>query len=139
MADWQPFPHDDSTFRYEGNALQEAWDELHRGDRAPYPDRGWVQSALDDTPGAAPGSFDGDLDGLAVGVQDAWRAFHAGRFGEAVSRAADCGLLAHAPANKAAGIYATYLEADESRQHKVFTEAVKRAELAIDALPEDPN
>ena len=50
-----------------------------------------------------------------------------------------CGLLAHAPANKAAGIYATYLEPDETTQRACFMAAVARAELAMQVLPDDPN
>jgi len=45
----------------------------------------------------------------------------------------------HGPANKAAGIYATYLEPDEDKARACLLDAVNRAEAAIEVLPDDPN
>jgi tetratricopeptide (TPR) repeat protein len=42
-------------------------------------------------------------------------------------------------ANKATGIYATYLEDKPSRQTALFQQAAARAESAIEAFPDDPN
>jgi len=47
--------------------------------------------------------------------------------------------LAHAPANKAAGIYAAHLETDESAAQACYLAAITRAEAAIEALPDDAN
>ena len=47
--------------------------------------------------------------------------------------------MAHAPANKAAGVYATYLEDDETAQRACYLAAIERAERAIEILPDDPN
>ncbi len=133
------FPHDATAYRYEGEALREAWGLLHRGDRVAYPDDVWVNRALAAFPGAAPESFDGDVAALAARVQESWRLFHAGEFKAATKCAGQCGLLAHAAANKAAGIHATYLEKDAARQRAGFMGAVKRAGRAIEILPDDPN
>jgi len=113
MKKWNPFPHDAADFDYSGAALKKSWKELHRGDQEPYP--------------ATP-----DL-------QEAWRCFHRGEFQRAVSLADECGLAGHAVANKATGIYATYLETDQKRQVEYFKAAIERAERAIEAFPEDAN
>jgi len=139
MPQWNRFPHDVSEFQFQGDSLKKAWPALHRGDCIAFPDAEWVRQRLEETPGAAPESFDGDLAALADGILEAWRSFHAGDFQQANVLADQHGLLAHAPANKAAGIYATYLEPDETAQRACFMSAVTRAELAIQALPDDPN
>jgi tetratricopeptide (TPR) repeat protein len=113
MHNWQTFPHDDSGFRYPGKKLKDAWAELHRGDCEPFP--------ADKT------------------LQEAWRCFHRGDFGQAVAQADETGLAGHAVANKATGIYATYLETDHPRQVKCFQAAIARAERAIAQFPDDPN
>ena len=113
MSNWNSFPHDASDYLFEGDSLAEHWDRLHAGDREPYPD---------DTR-----------------LQDAWRAFHRGDFGTAVNLADDIGLAAHAVANKATGIYATYLETKEALRQSLFEAAAERAEAAIEAFPDDPN
>lgn len=139
MAKWNKFPHDNSAFVFEGDSLLESWPDLHRGDCVEFPDENWVQQALEETPEAAPDSFDGDLSALAITLQDAWRCYHSGDFQQAVELADQCGLLGHAAANKATGIYATYLEPDESKAQALFQQAVERAEAAIESLPDDPN
>jgi len=113
MKKWQPFPHDTADFDYAGAALKKSWKELHRGDQEPWP-----------------GSPE---------LQEAWRCFHRGDFQQAVERADAFGLEGHAVANKASGIYATYLEPDSKRQIDCFKSAIERAESAIEAFPEDPN
>jgi len=139
VGKWQKFPHDDSEFAYAGPALGKAWAGLHAGDRVAWPDRKWLSGVLEANPDAAPDGFDGDLEKLTGDLQDAWRAFHGGRFGDAIESVGKCGLLAHAVANKAAGVYATYLETNNSRQQTCFLDAAKRAEQAQQVLPDDPN
>ena len=139
MAKWNKFPHDNSAFLFEGDSLKDSWPDLHHGDRVEFPDADWVEQTLEQAPGAAPDSFDGDYSALADTIQDAWRCYHRGDFQEATVLASQCGHLAHAPANKAAGIYATYLEPDESKAQAYFLSAVERAEAAIEVLPDDPN
>ena len=113
MHRWNEFPHDNEPFAFPGRQLRDAWDDLHRGDCEPFP-------------------TDDDL-------QEAWRCFHRGDFQEATERADAIGLAAHAVANKATGIYATYLEDNERRKAALFQQAAERAERAIDEFPEDPN
>lgn len=137
MTQWKPFPYDHDAYDYAGDSLAEAWDELHRGDRVAFPDANWVQVTLETHPEAAPAEFDGDVVALASQLQDAWRSFHAGRFGEAVEQATQCGLLGHAPANKAIGIYAHHLETDGAVQTTLFESAAERAASALQALPDD--
>ena len=139
MSKWNSFPHDSSLFGFEGTSLLDAWPDLHLGDRVEFPDTDWVGQCLEQWPDAAPESFDGDTSTLAATIQDAWRCFHAGEFQQATVLASQCGQLAHAPANKATGIYATYLEPDEAAQQACFLSAIARAETAIQVLPDDPN
>ncbi|HEY5776115.1 MAG TPA: hypothetical protein VIS57_08525 [Xanthomonadales bacterium] len=139
MSRWKTFPHDNSDYLYEGTLLLESWPDLHRGDCAEFPDADWVEQTLEEAPGAAPKKFGDDFAALANIIQDAWRSFHSGDFQQAVSLSEKCGQLAHAPANKAAGVYATYLETDEAKQQACYLAAIKRAETAIQILPDDPN
>jgi len=139
MPRWNSFPHDHSGFLYEGDDLFKTWSDLHMGDCIMYPDSEWVENCLDQAPDAAPRSLDGDTKVLAETIQDAWRCFHAGDFEHSVELAGLCGQLAHAPANKAAGIYATYLETDDAVRQACYLSAVERAETAIELLPQDAN
>ena len=128
--DWAGFPHDNASFDYPGDALFAAWDELHRGDCEPFPDSARIE-ALDpdhDSPEAA-----------AETLADAWRAFHRGDFAEAVDLADSIGLLGHAVANKASGIYADYLEDDDETKIDIYQAGIARAEKAIQAFPDDAN
>ena len=113
MKKWTAFPYPDDGYQYPGAALKKAWKSLHAGDCEPYPD-------------------DEDL-------AEAWRLFHAGEFQAAVELADEVGIAGHAVANKATGIYATYLESSEARQIELYKSAIDRAEQAIDELPNDPN
>lgn len=113
MSAWKKFPYDNADFDYAGARLKKAWPQLHAGDCEPYP--------------ANP-----DL-------QQAWRHFHSGEFEQAVTLADEIGIAGHAVANKATGIYATYLEDRESRRLALFQAAIARAEQAIMELPGDPN
>jgi tetratricopeptide (TPR) repeat protein len=113
MHRWNEFPHVDAAYDYAAASLKAAWEDLHLGDREPWPE--------------------------SEQLQEAWRCFHRGEFQKAVEVADDHGLEGHAVANKATGIYATYLESDQKRQIACFKSAIARAERAIDAFPDDPN
>ena len=113
MPKWNPFPYPNDAYRYEPARLKTAWAELHRGDCEPLP--------------------------KDTAVLEAWAAFHAGSFEQAVALADEIGVSAHAIANKATGIHATYLEENEKRQLGLFETAIARAEKAIAQVPEDPN
>jgi tetratricopeptide (TPR) repeat protein len=136
---WQAFPHPEPSYEYADEQLASAWNELHRGDREPFPDENRVTELLRDVPQAAPPDFTGDITALATALQSAWRAFHAGRFAQAVETADACGLLGAACANKATGVYATYLESSVQRQQACFESAIQRASFTIECFPGQAN
>lgn len=113
MSAWKKFPHSDKTFAYPGGALQKNWARLHCGDCEPYPDNAKVQAA--------------------------WRSYHVGDFGKAVELGLACGMPGYAVANKAAIVYASYLEADDERKCTLLLEAARRCEEQQKAMPEYPN
>ena len=110
---WIKFPHPDKAFAYPGGALQKNWSRLHRGDREPFPE---------DTK-----------------VQAAWRSYHAGDFGTAVELGLACGQAGQAAANKAAIVYASYLERDDEQKHRLLLDAAGRCEAQQQALPDYAN
>ena len=112
-AAWKKFPYPDKQYQYAGAALKKAWPRLHMGDCEPYPE--------DAT------------------VQDAWRAYHAGDFAKAVELGLQAGLAGYNAANKAAMIYANYLEDDDARKLVIFQEIAARCEELQAAEPENAN
>jgi tetratricopeptide (TPR) repeat protein len=110
---WTKFPHPDKAYGYDGAALKKHWDRLHRGDCEPFP----KDEAL----------------------QDAWRHYHAGEFGEAVAAGLDAGVEGYNVANKAAAIYATHLEKAGAKKVKLLEEAMERGAEAMKARPRDAN
>ena len=110
---WKKFPYPDKAFAYAGADLDKNWARLHRGDCEPFP--------------------------ADAAVQDAWRAYHAGDFAKAVElglKAGDAGINA---ANKAAMIYANYLEDDEDEKLRLFEEIAERCVARQAAEPDDAN
>ena len=83
MAKWTKFPHDQKSITYAGDALKKNWDALHKGDNEPFPEE--------------------------ANLIDAWRAYHAGNFAEAVDEGGGTIVAA-----KATAIYTTYLEPKDS-------------------------
>ena len=69
MYKWNPFPHDNSAFTYEGARLKKAWEDLHSGDLEPFP--------------------------ANATLQEAWRCYHRGDFQQAVVLADECGIEGH--------------------------------------------
>ena len=112
-SNWAEFSGDAAAFGYPGKKLEQAWDQLHSGDREPWP--------KDKT------------------IQEAWRSFHCGDFAAAVDAALAQGDSAHVVANKASGIYADYLEEDDGVKQAIYTAGIERAEAAMAADPENPN
>ncbi len=110
---WADFPYADKAYEYTAASIKKSWDRLHKGDCEPMP-----------------------KDGKAL---DAWIAYHAGRFEEALElglAAGDAGINA---ANKAACIYGTYLEEDEKKKLKIFEDAAARAEKQQKSDPKNAN
>jgi tetratricopeptide (TPR) repeat protein len=106
---WKKFPHPDKAFTYAGAALEKNWPRLHRGDGEPFP--------------------------AEAAVQDAWRAYHAGDFAKAVEIGLKAGPSGINAANKAAMIYANFLEDDDAAKLVLFEEISARC-AALQA--EDP-
>ena len=110
---WADFPYADKAYEHTAASIKKVWDRLHKGDCEPLP-----------------------KDGKAL---DAWIAYHAGRFEDAVElglAAGDAGVNA---ANKAACIYGTYLEEDDKKKLKIFEEAAARAEKLQKTDPKNAN
>ena len=112
-ATWKKFPYPDKAYQYAAAALKKSWDRLHRGDAEPFPER--------------------------AALQEAWRAYHAGDFGKAVELGLKEGVAGYTVANKAAMIYANYLESDEATKLKGFQEIAARCEAQQATDPDNAN
>ena len=112
-AKWKPFPHPAKAYQYAGEALKKNWERLHRGDCEPWPKE--------------------------KTVQEAWRLFHAGEFGEAVAAGLSAGGPGVTAANKAQAIYANSVETQEARRIALFEEVMKRAEAQARDEPKNAN
>ena len=112
-AKWKPFPHPAKAYQYAGEALKKNWERLHRGDCEPWPKE--------------------------KAVQEAWRLFHAGEFGEAVAAGLSAGGAGVTAANKAQAIYANSVETQEARRIALFEEVMKRAEAQAKDEPKNAN
>ena len=110
---WKKFPHPDKSFAYAGANLEKHWARLHRGDCEPFPN--------DDA------------------ARDAWRAYHAGDFAKAVEIGLAAGPSGINAANKAAMIYANYLENDEAAKLEIFEEIAERCVALQAAAPKNAN
>ena len=133
---WKAFAYDATNYNYEGAALKKAWPELHRGDCEPFPDAAFVKQALAAHPRLKIAS---DADKAATALQSAWRAYHRGDFSAAVAGGAALGPIGANAANKAANIYATYLESDSGRKREILLQAADRAEGLQAVAPDFPN
>ena len=110
---WTAFPHKDPSYSYPGAELKKNWERLHRGDCEPFP--------------------------KDEAAQEAWRMFHAGMFEDACSTGSSVGGSAINAANKAASIYANYLEPSEARQIKIFEDVALRCESLQKGEPRNAN
>jgi hypothetical protein len=133
---WKAFAYDAANYGYAGAALKKAWPELHRGDCEPFPDAAFVKQALARHPRL---KCPLDPDKAAAALQSAWRAYHRGDFGAAVAEGAALGPIGANAANKAANIYATYLESDSGRKREILLQAAERAEGLQAVAPDFPN
>ena len=133
---WKAFPYDAKDYGYEGAALEKAWNELHRGHCEPFPDAAFVARAFARHP-----KLEGKLDAerTAAALQSAWRAYHRGDFAAAVAEGTALGPIGANAANKAANIYATYLETDRERKREILLQSADRAEALQAAAPDFVN
>ena len=110
---WIAFPFPSRQFTFAGDALKKYWPRLHRGDAEPFP--------------------------REAAVQEAWRQFHQGRFGDAVAQGLEAGGGGITAANKAQAIYANGVERSEATRIALFEEVMKRAEAQARAEPRNAN
>ena len=112
MAKWTAFPHA-GDYAFDVASLKKSWARLHQGDCEPLPKDAAVLSA--------------------------WVLFHNGEFQKAHDvglKAGDDGLTV---ANKAACIYANYLEIKEKTKLDMFMEVATRAEAQQKVDPKNAN
>ena len=112
MAKWTAFPHA-GDYAFDAASLKKGWARLHQGDCEPLPKDAAVLSA--------------------------WVLFHNGEFQKAHDaglKAGDDGLTV---ANKAACIYANYLETKEKTKLDMFMEVATRAEAQQKVDPKNAN
>jgi len=99
---WSKFPYPNEAYVYTPASLKKAWARLHAGDAEPFP--------------------------KDAGLVDAWIALHAGEFEKAVKLGLEHGIDGYSVANKAACIYANYLEKSEKKKFSLFEEVAERCE-----------
>jgi len=110
---WVKFPHAQREYAYDAAALRKQWARLHKGDTEPLP-----------------------KDAKAL---DAWRAFHAGEFQQAVALGREAGGSGTHAAVKAQVVYAVYLEKGEPAKLKLLEEAYLWADARRKEAPKEAN
>ncbi len=129
---WNSFTGNAEDFDFAGAALEEHWPRLHQGDCEPFPDAAQVKALFGKFPEM---KIKVPAAEIAEVLQDAWRAYHRGDFQKAVELGLPMGRIGSNVANKAANIYATYLEEDKERGLAIFLEAVTRGEALQQSAP----
>ncbi len=113
MAKWTKFPYQDSAYEYTEATLKKNWARLHQGDCEPLP--------------------------KDKAVLAAWIDYHAGNFQAAHDAGIALGLPGYNVANKAAAIYANYLEKADKTKLQIFMEVAERCEELQAASPKEAN
>lgn len=112
MANWTAFPYA-GAYVFDAARVKKNWGRLHAGDAEPLPQ---------------------DIE-----VLRAWALFHSGEFQQAVEMGLQLGGAGLTVANKAACIYATYLEKKEKERLDLYMEVARRAEAQAAAEPHNVN
>jgi tetratricopeptide (TPR) repeat protein len=130
---WKAFAHADRKYDYDGDRLKKSWPRLHQGDREPFPEAGGLRKLVAQCAEFAPekSAAKASLEGAVEQLLDAWRAYHRGDFGTAIELGVALGPLGYGVANKAANIYATYLESSKDAKLALFLESSRRAEFVF--------
>jgi tetratricopeptide (TPR) repeat protein len=129
-----------TAYSYPGAELKKHWSALHAGDHEPYPTAARITKLA--KANASVGDAverHGGAASVAEALEDAWRAFHAGDFMQAISSGRDLGALGAVVANKAAAIHTLYLEKNDRKRLEILRAAVKRGEDALEQLPDYAN
>ena len=108
MANWTAFPYA-GDYTYDAARVKKNWARLHAGDAEPLP--------------------------KDPQVLQAWALFHSGEFQKAVDMGLKIGGDGLTVANKAACVYATYLEKQEKARLELFLEVARRAEAQAKSDP----
>ena len=108
MAKWTAFPYA-GDYTFDVASVKKHWDRLHAGDAEPLP--------------------------TDTNVLQAWALFHSGEFQKAMDLGLKIGGDGLTVANKAACVYATYLEKQEKARLDLFLEVARRAEAQAKADP----
>ena len=104
MAQWTAFPYA-GDYAFDVASVKKNWARLHAGDAEPMP--------------------------TDANVVQAWALFHSGEFQKAVDLGVKIGGDGLTVANKAACVYATYLEKQEKARLELFLEVARRAEAQV--------
>lgn len=112
MAKWTAFPHA-GDYAFDAASLKKNWARLHQGDCEPLP--------------------------KDAAVLEAWVLFHNGEFQKAFDAGVKAGGHGLTVANKAASIYANYLETKEKTKLEMFMEVAGRAEAQQADDPKNAN
>jgi len=112
MADWTAFPHA-GDYSFDTAGVKKTWARLHQGDCEPLP--------------------------KDPAVLAAWVLFHNGEFQKAFNAGIKAGGDGLTVANKAACIYANYLETREKPKLDMFMAATERAEALQKTDPKNAN
>ncbi len=112
MAKWTAFPHA-GDYAFDAASLKKSWARLHQGDCEPLPKE--------------------------ADVLQAWVLFHNGEFQKAFDAGIKAGGDGITVANKAASIYANYLETKEKTKLELFMEVAQRAEAQQAQDPKTAN
>ncbi len=112
MATWTEFTHI-HDYPFTADKVKKHWKKLHASDQEPLP--------------------------RSAKVLAAWVLFHRGEFQKAMEAGLRAGPAGASVANKAACIYANYLEPKEKVKLSILMEVAERAAAQIAAEPENAN
>jgi tetratricopeptide (TPR) repeat protein len=126
--------------RHPAADLRARWEQLHQGDKEPWPDERLIEGFARKCPAFA--SWLEASEGpaaLAERLQRAWQEFHAGEFASAIEHGSRLGPLGASVANKAAAVHTLYAKSFGARELAMLEAALTRGEAAVELLPQYPN
>jgi len=100
MDAWTPYPRP-GEFAFDAASVKKQWGHLHAGDKEPVPEHPRVLAA--------------------------WVHYHNGEYRKAYDAGLKSGVPGQSVANKAACIYANYVERSEKARQNLYLEVAERA------------